>query len=96
MGTELTRCGANDVNSHRLWSAIANVNQPEIVVEAHSNFIKAGADIIITNSFFANISLYQGNGFVALFSFQINSKTFESSDPTIRSVPIETYGNNYI
>ena len=83
MGTELTRCGANDVNSHRLWSAIANVNQPEIVVEAHSNFIKAGADIIITNSFFANISLYQGNGYVALCSFHL--------DPTIWSVPIAIY-----
>ena len=51
MGTELTRCGAKQVNSHRLWSAIVNINQPEIVVEAHSNFINAGADIVISNSY---------------------------------------------
>ena len=51
MGTELTRCGAKQVNSHRLWSAIVNINQPEIVVEAHTNFINAGADIVISNSY---------------------------------------------
>lgn len=59
MGTELTRCGAKQVNSHRLWSAIVNINQPEIVVEAHKNFINAGADIVISNSYKVNVPLYQ-------------------------------------
>ena len=51
MGTELSRCGAKDVDQHVLWSHIVNINQPEIVVQAHSNFIEAGADVIITNSY---------------------------------------------
>lgn len=57
MGTELTRCGAKDVLQHRLWSAIVNINEPEIVVKAHSNFIAAGADIIVTNSYKTNVPM---------------------------------------
>ena len=57
MGTELTRCGAKDVLQHRLWSAIVNINEPEIVVQAHSNFIDAGADIIVTNSYKTNVPM---------------------------------------
>jgi len=55
MGTELNRCGAKDMNHHPLWAAIANFNQPEIVVKAHSNFIAAGADIIVTNTYKTNV-----------------------------------------
>ena len=58
MGTELERLGAEQVNSHRLWSAIVNVNQPEIVVQAHKNFIAAGARIIVANSYQANVPLF--------------------------------------
>ena len=46
------------VNSHRLWSAIANVNQPEIVIQAHTNFIKAGSRLIVANSYQAVPSLF--------------------------------------
>ena len=55
MGTELSRCGAKDVDQHVLWSHIVNINQPEIVVQAHCNFIEAGADVIITNSYKTNV-----------------------------------------
>ena len=58
MGTELERLGAEQVNSHRLWSAIVNVNQPEIVVQAHKNFIAAGARVIVANSYQANVPLF--------------------------------------
>ena len=43
------------MNHHPLWAAIANFNQPEIVVKAHSNFIQAGADIIVTNTYKTNV-----------------------------------------
>lgn len=55
MGTELTRCGAKDMNQHQLWASIVNVNEPEIVVKAHSNFIAAGADVLVTNSYKTNV-----------------------------------------
>jgi len=57
MGTELVRCGAKEVDSHRLWSTIANITEPEVVIKAHQNFISAGADIIITNSYQSNQNL---------------------------------------
>lgn len=38
MGTELVRCGAKEVDSHRLWSTIANITEPE------------GADISINSA----------------------------------------------
>ena len=34
MGTELVRCGVEDVDKHKLWSALANVDFPESVVQA--------------------------------------------------------------
>ena len=43
------------MNKHPLWSSFVSVNEPEIVVKAHSNFITAGADIILTNSYKTNI-----------------------------------------
>ena len=43
------------MNHHPLWAAIANFNQPEIVVKAHSNFVQAGADIIVTNTYKTNV-----------------------------------------
>jgi hypothetical protein len=33
MGTELVRCGVEDVDKHKLWSALANVDFPDSVVQ---------------------------------------------------------------
>ncbi|CBY11341.1 unnamed protein product [Oikopleura dioica] len=54
MGTELVRCGVQDVDKHKLWSALANVDFPDSVVQAHKNFIDAGADVIISNTYQSN------------------------------------------
>ena len=43
------------MNQHQLWASIVNVNEPEIVVKAHSNFIAAGADVLVTNSYKTNV-----------------------------------------
>ena len=37
-----------------LWSANANVSMPKEVTSIHDNYIKAGADIITTNTFRTN------------------------------------------
>ena len=49
MGTELERRGVamNDV----AWDAAALATQPDLVREVHEDYIKAGADVIITNTF---------------------------------------------
>ena len=49
MGAELIRRGA--ATSGGLWSAQALLDNPEAVVETHHDFIRAGARLIITNSY---------------------------------------------
>lgn len=49
MGKELRRIGAPFRQPE--WSALALIERPEFVVQAHSNFIDAGADVIITNNY---------------------------------------------
>lgn len=49
MGRELKRMGAPF--SQPLWSAQALIESPEFVYQAHNNFIQAGAEIIIANSY---------------------------------------------
>lgn len=49
MGTELQRRGVD--TDLPLWSANALVVRPETVLEIHKDYLKAGADIITTNTF---------------------------------------------
>ncbi len=48
-GRELKRIGAPFQQPE--WSALALIEAPEYVTQAHNNFIEAGADIITTNSY---------------------------------------------
>lgn len=57
MGGELARRGVGDPNG--LWSARALLDAPEAVVEVHRDYIEAGAEIIITNSY-STIPSYLG------------------------------------
>jgi len=49
MGKELRRIGAPFRQPE--WSALALIEAPERVLEAHRNFIEAGAEVIITNNY---------------------------------------------
>ncbi len=49
MGKELRRIGAPFRQPE--WSALALIEAPHYVVEAHRNFIDAGADVIITSNY---------------------------------------------
>jgi len=49
MGKELRRIGAPFRQPE--WSSLALMEAPDRVVEAHRNFIDAGADVIITNNY---------------------------------------------
>ncbi|MEM7536997.1 MAG: homocysteine S-methyltransferase family protein [Chloroflexota bacterium] len=49
MGQELLHRGMN--RAHNLWSANALVTMPEVVQEIHEDYIRAGADIITTNTY---------------------------------------------
>ncbi|MEX2143211.1 MAG: homocysteine S-methyltransferase family protein [Anaerolineales bacterium] len=49
MGTELERRGV-DISTP-LWSAIALLDSPELVEQVHQDYLQAGAELIITNTF---------------------------------------------
>lgn len=62
MGLELHTRGAHDNSG--LWSAQALLDAPEMVVEVHTDFIAAGARLIITNSY-STIPSYLGKSDLA-------------------------------
>jgi homocysteine S-methyltransferase len=49
MGTEITQAGI--ATTLPLWSAEALSTHPEVVQKIHENYLRAGAEIIITNTF---------------------------------------------
>src|ERR1700749_245452 len=49
MGTELEARGAP--MDHEAWCGIANLEHPNLVREIHEDYIRAGADVIITNTY---------------------------------------------
>lgn len=55
-GTDIQRRGVPMSNS--TWCAEANVTHPDVVSEVHADYIKAGADIIIANTFATSALLF--------------------------------------
>lgn len=62
MGKELRRIGAPFRQPE--WSALALLEAPDAVVEAHANFIEAGAQTIITNNY-AVVPFHLGDEMIA-------------------------------
>ncbi len=59
-GTELERMGAA---MHRTaWSALASLSDPDILRAVHGSFLKAGAEIIIANTYAANYHVMVASG----------------------------------
>ena len=77
MGTELVRCGAQKVDSHRLWSSISNIEEPKVVIQAHLNFINAGSNVIITNSYQSNQFLLL-NGLKMIVKISIDARRYSA------------------
>ena len=57
-GSELQRRGADvlkDADDHlKAWSATANIEYADVVQQVHSDFMRVGADIIISNNFWTS------------------------------------------
>ncbi|MDG1786263.1 MAG: homocysteine S-methyltransferase family protein, partial [Ilumatobacter sp.] len=62
MGKELRRIGAPFRQPE--WSALALMDAPEFVFQAHTNFIEAGAQTIITNNY-AVVPYHLGDDVIA-------------------------------
>ena len=59
-GTELERRGVP--MDGQAWSATANLTHPDVVRSVHEDYIRAGADVIITNTFATARSLLDAAG----------------------------------
>ncbi|MCK9425636.1 MAG: homocysteine S-methyltransferase family protein [Ignavibacteriaceae bacterium] len=68
MGSLLQQKG---IKSHpQLWMSMANLTHPKEVLKAHQAYIKAGADIITTNTFRTNpVSIKKSNEIISGFDF---------------------------
>ncbi len=66
MGTELERRGFK--TQLPLWSAQALLTAPKLVLQIHKDYIKAGADIITTNTFRTNPYTIKKSGAVKMNS----------------------------
>jgi homocysteine S-methyltransferase len=61
MATELEKRGA-DLN-HALWSAKLLTENPELIKQVHTDYLKAGADIITTSSYQASFEGFHRQGY---------------------------------
>lgn len=60
MGTELEARGL--AMDRQAWSAVANLEHPDVVEQAHVDFIEAGADLVIANTFAAGYFALEAAG----------------------------------
>ncbi|MEZ8398411.1 homocysteine S-methyltransferase family protein [Vibrio splendidus] len=88
MGRELKEIGAPF--SQPLWSAQALIEAPEFVSQAHQNFVDAGAEILITNSyacvpFHLGEELFEQRGFeLAALSGELTKAVADNSTHTVK------------
>ncbi|MBE8565055.1 homocysteine S-methyltransferase family protein [Vibrio sp. OPT20] len=88
MGRELKEIGAPF--SQPLWSAQALIEAPEFVSQAHQNFVDAGAEILITNSyacvpFHLGEELFEQQGFeLAALSGELAKAVADNATHTVK------------
>ena len=88
MGRELKEIGAPF--SQPLWSAQALIEAPEFVSQAHQNFVDAGAEILITNSyacvpFHLGEKLFEQRGFeLAALSGELAKAVADNASHTVK------------
>lgn len=70
MGKQLRRMGAPFRQPE--WSALALIEAPEFVAEAHTEFVVAGAEVIITNNY-AIVPYHLGEEVVAARGFELTA-----------------------
>ena len=61
MSDELENQGVN-TNNH-LWTATALINQLDKVYQAHMDYFNAGAELVITNTYQANVQAFEKVGY---------------------------------
>src|SRR4051794_10091448 len=78
MGTMLQAydLGLDDFEGHEGCNEVLNVTRPDVVRQVHEAYLEAGADLVETNSFGANLS--------ALGEYGIAERIFELAEASAR------------
>lgn len=66
MGSELEAQGA--AMDHDAWSGLVNVEDPDLVRRVHQDYVHAGADVLITNTFMSGIGPLERAGRAEAFT----------------------------
>ena len=82
-GSEIARLGG--VMNSAAWCAVANKTHPEVVRRVHEEYIRAGADVITTNTFTTNRQVLAGAG-LADETVSINTKAVELAREAVKNV----------
>ena len=75
MGTELIKYGEKLPN--HIWSASINLTNPKLVYKIHKNYIKAGCDYIITNTFRTTPRAFKKTGLPIKKAYRQAKKSFD-------------------
>ncbi|KAJ7162253.1 Homocysteine S-methyltransferase [Mycena filopes] len=74
LGTTLETTFGLDLSHTPLWSAKAVIEHPEVIVDAHLAFLRAGARIILTSTYQCSQSTFEKAGYSFTDTRQIMSK----------------------
>lgn len=80
--------------SHRLWSAKLLGTHPEAIIQAHLNYLQAGAHCIITSSYQASIQGLVAAGYTNKKAKQLLIKTVELAEMAVQKHQQNTSKNN--
>jgi homocysteine S-methyltransferase len=77
--------------SGRLWSSLANIENPKAVLKLHKDYIAAGADIITTNTFRTNPEAANSNGYN---SSVLVKAALQLAKEAVNKLPVFIAGSN--
>jgi homocysteine S-methyltransferase len=83
MGSELEAQGAT--MDHEAWSGLVNLDDPGLVRRVHEDYVRAGADVLITNTFMSGTGPMKRAGFGDRFAEANRNAVTAARDAAERS-----------
>ncbi|MGE5351795.1 MAG: homocysteine S-methyltransferase family protein [Acidobacteriota bacterium] len=77
-----------------LWTSLAGISNPDMVISIHKEYIDAGADIITANTFRTNPAAINLSGVSSLSSEILVKKNMDAAKSARSSLPVLIAGSN--
>lgn len=94
MSTPLEHYGLDTNN--QLWTAMALVKDPQKVYQVHLDYFNAGADLVITNTYQANLPAFLTAGFTETQARQFIRHAVELANQARDDYEVKTGKHNYV